>query len=58
MDDTPTPAKEKRPHDLPRYRVNFETSADSPEELQRRIAKGMGRAVKHRVKRVVRRTRR
>ena len=30
-------------HDKPRYRVAFETSADSPEELQRRIHKGLGR---------------
>jgi hypothetical protein len=35
-----------RPHDRPRYRVSFETAADSPEELQRRIAKGLGREVK------------
>ena len=47
MRDEPAEVKEpERPHDKPRYRVHFETSADSPEELQRRIHKGLGREVK------------
>lgn len=47
-----TEAKEpKEKFDSPRYRVSFETSADSPEELDRRIQKGMHRHLKRKTKR-------
>jgi len=53
MRDEPTPVnKPSEPVDKPRYRVHFETSADSPEELHRKIQRGMGRVLKSRVKRV------
>jgi len=41
--------------DQPRYRVSFETSADSPEELDRKIQKGMKRHIR-RGKRKIKRT--
>ena len=44
-------AKEKEHFDKPRYRVHFETSADSPEELDKRIQKGMHRHLKRKLKR-------
>lgn len=34
--------------DKPRYRMSFETSADSPEELHRRISKSLRRHIKRR----------
>jgi hypothetical protein len=39
-------ATAEAPVSKPRYRVSFEAAADSPEELQRHIAKGLGREVK------------
>lgn len=43
--------KEKEKFDSPKYRVSFETAADSPEELDRRIQKGMHRHLKRKMKR-------
>jgi hypothetical protein len=44
MDDRPEKAVEHV--DKPRYRISFETSADSPEELDRKVHKGMKRHMK------------
>jgi hypothetical protein len=47
MRDEPTADKDKeKPIDKPRYRLSFETSADSPEELHKRLVKGLARHIK------------
>jgi hypothetical protein len=44
MDDRPSKPEEHV--DKPKYRISFETSADSPEELDRKVHKGMKRHMK------------
>jgi hypothetical protein len=56
MRDEPAEAKEHV--EKPRYRISYETSADSPEELDRKVAKGMARHLKRKGRKSTRKSRR